>query len=137
MIANYNEYDKITAYNIIAKALADSNESLLPKTLISANLAENVVVTVVDEVLQPFLCITVYNCDENNYEKIKELIDKALSDVVNNGIDKQLVNAIISNMEFVSKERDFSKIPAGIIYSLIGINCMNYGGNPLDGLLYD
>lgn len=137
VIANYNEYDKITAYNIIAKALADSNESLLPKTLISANLAENVVVTVVDEVLQPFLCITVYNCDENNYEKIKELIDKALSDVVNNGIDKQLVNAIISNMEFVSKERDFSKIPAGIIYSLIGINCMNYGGNPLDGLLYD
>ncbi|MGN1398696.1 MAG: insulinase family protein [Erysipelotrichaceae bacterium] len=137
VISSFDEYDKITAYNIIAKVLADTNESVLVKALVSGKLAQNVEVSVVDELLQPYLCITVYNCAENDYDKIKAVIDKVLNEVVNKGIDQKLVKAIISNMEFSALERDFSKVPAGIIYSLIAINCMNYGGNPLDGLVYN
>lgn len=137
VISDYDDSLTVNAMEILSRILAENNESVLSKAIISSGLAENVVVSVENGILQPYLAITVYNTNPQQYEEIKNIIEDTLKSVINKGIDKELLTAILNRMEFVNKEKDFGAAPKGVIYHIWSLNNWNYGGNPLDGLVVD
>lgn len=137
VLGNFNDYTTIAAMQMLTKVLAENNESLLPKAIISKGLAEDVSINVENDILQPYLSITAMNTDEDKYDQIKETIETVLKDVVKNGIDKELLTAILNKMDFANKERDYGYGPKGLFYDLFALSSWNYGGDPLDGLTND
>ena len=137
VIGNYDDFASIAAMEILSRVLAENNESVLSKAIISQGLAENVTISLENSILQPYLSITVSNTDEQKYDQIKKTIEETLLSVVKKGIDKKLLTAILNRMEFINKEKDFGAAPKGVIYDIWALNSWNYGGNPLDALTND
>lgn len=137
VLGNFNDYTTVAAMQMLTRVLAENNESLLPKAIISKGLAEDVSVNVENDILQPYISITAMNTDEDKFDEIKETIEDVLKDVVKNGIDKELLTAILNKMDFANKERDYGYGPKGLFYDLFALSSWNYGGDPLDGLTND
>lgn len=133
-LADYNDYEVSTAFQIIANILAENNESVLVKAILEKGLAENVTIGVETFLLQPSLFILANNTNKENYDEIVLTIKEVLTKVVKEGLNKEELIANLNKMEFTNKERDFGYAPKGIIYNILALSSWNYGGDPLDGL---
>ncbi|MFL0194108.1 insulinase family protein [Clostridium sp. WILCCON 0269] len=115
------------AFDILEHLLLETPSSPLKKALINANIGKDVFGVFEASMLQPIFGIVVKNSNESEKNKFKELVEKTLKDIVNNGIDKKLVEASINIKEFQLREADYKGYPKGLIY---GMKCM-------DSWLYD
>ncbi|MEG0310638.1 MAG: peptidase M16, partial [Eubacterium sp.] len=65
-----------------------------------------------------------------------ETVDKTLSDLVKNGLDKRSVEAGININEFSLIEGEYGSYPKGLMYGLEMMDTWLYGGDPLSHLKY-
>lgn len=60
-----------------------------------------------------------------------------LKDLVENGIDKELIEASINRVEFELREGDYGSYPNGLIYYLKVMDSWLYDGDPYVHLEYE
>lgn len=128
VIGTFNDREKIIASHILCDILCENNQSYLTKALISKGLAESVEMRAVDGIMQPFLTLQVKNIDDKKIDEIDKLINDTLSSLCENGIDKELMEAVISNLEFTMKEKDFG-YPKGLYYAMTAMETWLYDGD--------
>ncbi|MBC2579923.1 insulinase family protein [Clostridium sp. DJ247] len=115
------------AFDILEHLLLETPSSPLKKALIDANIGKDVFGSFENSILQPMFSIVVKNSNESEKERFKSIVIETLQKLVNEGIDKKLVEASISIKEFQLREADYHGYPKGLIY---GMKCM-------DSWLYD
>ncbi len=133
-LADFDDYEVNTAFQIISNVLAENNESVLVKAILEKGLAENVMVGVDTFLLQPSFYMLINNTEKEKYDEIVSTIKEVLEKLVKEGLNKDELTANLNKMEFSNKERDFGYAPKGIIYTILAMGSWNYGGDPLDGL---
>ena len=78
---------------------------------------------------QPYFSITVKGSDDSKKEQFKELVEKTLTDLAENGLDHRSLLAGINSDEFKYREADFGGFPKGLIWGLGILDSWLYNKN--------
>jgi len=126
----FDSREKLIAADILFDVLCGSNQAPLKEKLLSLGLAQDVRLTLSDQVLQPYAVLEVRNCDENHAEEIQTIIFDEIRRLSENGLDHEQLAAALANMEFKLRERDFGRMPRGLNFAMMILGQWLYGGNP-------
>ena len=134
IIGTWEDKDKLMAIEVLCDLLCDSNESPLKRAILSADLAEDMFMGLLDGLLQPRLMWQVKNTSEDKLPAIRQTVRDTVSELVEKGIDKASLEASINRYSFrVRQERE----PQGILHAIHAMNSWLYGGDPLTYLVND
>ena len=103
---------------ILSHALFSSPAAPVRKALIDSGLGKDVDVGIEDDLRQPTFTITLNGSEADRADKFYDLLTAELQKLVDNGIDKTLLQASINMVEFRLREADFGLAPKGLIYGL-------------------
>lgn len=124
----------VNSFNYIATLLGGLPSSPITKALKDNGFGENVSVKFNTDSIQPVLSITAENVNENQKDKFKKVITDTLQNIVKNGIDENLLNA-------VEKRQNYSRRVMQGNYALSYDNLIMmswlYGGDPTKYLNID
>ena len=132
-----NDATTILGLEILNHALFTTPAAPLKKAIIDSKLGKDVDSGIEEELLQPSFSITLNGSEKDNTQKFYDLVTAEMKKLIENGIDKTLLEASISLMEFRLREADFGLAPKGLIY---GLRCMRtwlYDGDPNTYLRYE
>lgn len=110
------------AFQILEYAIMKMPGAPLKQALIDAKIGKDIIGAYEDDILQPIYSITAKYANELDADKFNDLIDKTLSEIVKNGIQKDALRAGLNSLEFSVKEADFGGFPKGLIW---GLNLMS------------
>ncbi len=134
VVGDFDDYEKNAAFALISSVLTDENQSVLKQAVLQSGLAQDISMSIDNETYQPYVEILVNNTNPENEEKLTALIRETLEKVVREGLNREEMTAILNNMEFKAKERDFGSMPKGLVYAMQAAANWMYGGDPLDGI---
>ncbi len=126
VIGNARERTRMIAVEILIDAILGSNEAPLKRTILDAGLADDVQPLLADAMLQPFVAIQLKGITDEAPERFRPLVEQALRELADGGLDHDLIEASISRAEFIMREHDFG-ISDGVILAMTA----------LSGWLYD
>ncbi len=129
--------EHVMVMSILDYALLESQAAPLRKALLDAELGRDVSSTFEASVLQPFLSIVVNGSEADRAEKFYRVIEDTLTKLVQDGIDRTLMEAAINSTEFRLREADFGQRPKGLIYDLNVMASWLYDEDPADSLRYE
>ena len=125
------------ALDIIEYILLEAEGAPLKKAILDAGIGKDVFGMVDKGILQPYLSIIVKNSEVNKKVEFKKVVFDTLSNLVKNGIDKELIEGCINTFEFRLREADTGTDPKGLIYYLNAMDSWLYGGDPLMHIKYE
>ncbi|MBQ1566824.1 MAG: insulinase family protein [Erysipelotrichaceae bacterium] len=137
VLSDFDDFEKTVGMTMIASVLCSSNESKLKKAILEKGLGEDVSFDVQDGIYQPFCEIDVINTDLEKEAEITRTITDVFNDVVKEGVDRKELEAAINQKEFNIKERDYGRMPKGLIFGLSCLDTWLYGGDPMEGVCAD
>lgn len=132
----YDEPEKNMACGVLADLLCSSNESPLRKAILGKGLAENVELTKMDGIQQPYFVLVVRNTSEEKRFKVWETIESTLRELTEKGLDHNRLESILSRLEFNLRERESGMYPEGIVNAMRILDSSLYGGDPAQNLCY-
>ena len=122
---------------VLTHALFSSPAAPVRKALIDSGLGKDVDAGMEDDLRQPTFTITMTGSEIDRVEKFYSLLTDELQKLIDNGINKTLLQASINLMEFKLREADFGFAPKGLIYGLRLLKTWLYGGDPNAYLRYE
>ncbi|MEG0774025.1 insulinase family protein [Clostridium sp.] len=125
------------AMETIEYLLLETQGAPLKKALLDAGIGKDVFGSLDSGILQPIFSIIAKNTEENKKEDFKKVIFDTLKDLVNNGIDKKLIEACINITEFKLREADLQGFPKGLFYYITAMDSWLYDKCPLIHLKYN
>lgn len=108
---------RIQAADILLDALMGSNEAPLKRALLDAGLASDVGSYLADGMLQPFCMVTLRGLKEGAADQLIPTLTAAVEKILADGLDHELIEAALSHMEFVMRERNFG-IADGVAFAM-------------------
>ena len=126
VIGDAAERTRVTAVDILLDALMGSNEAPVKRALLDAGLADDVLAFLADGMLQPFIVVQLRGAKPEAAKRFRAIFEDAVRAVVEQGVDRTLVEASLSRAEFVMREHDFG-MADGVALSMTA----------LSGWLYD
>jgi Zn-dependent M16 (insulinase) family peptidase len=127
--------DNPLAVAVLNAILTGLPYSPVKKALIDAGIGEDVYGSVTMD-LQPTLSITVKNADESKKAEFVKIIEDTINSVVKSGIDKQLMDGILTSSE-ISLRAVNSAADRGIQYNKSVMSGWQYFNNPLKFIQYE
>lgn len=125
------------ALEILEYLLLETSSSPLKKALIDSKIGKDVFGMYDNSVLQPTFSVIAKNSNEDKKEEFKDIILKTLERLVEEGIDKKLIESAINIKEFNLREADYQGYPKGLIYNIKCMDSWLYGENPYMHLEYE
>ncbi|EYE89260.1 peptidase M16 [Fervidicella metallireducens AeB] len=125
------------ALEILEYLLMETQASPLKKALISANLGKDVIGSYNGGILQPIFTIAIKNSNIEKKNEFINLVYKTLNELVQNGIDKELIEASINRKEFNLREGDYQGYPKGLLYGIKSMDTWLYDKEPWLPLQYE
>lgn len=129
--------EMVLAFTILNYILLGTPAAPLKKALIEANIAKDVFGSFNSSIRQPTFSIVVKNSNEENKELFSKIIKDTLNNLVEKGIDKEIIEAAINIHEFKLREADFGHQPKGLVYNVQCMNSWLYNKEPWLHLEYE
>ncbi len=136
MASRFDEPERVMACSVLTRALCGTNESPVKKALLEKGLAQDVEIHSYDGIQQNFLFMSARN---TSLEKKDELV-KTVYDVLREqakGLDHAELHAILNQVEFSNREKDFGRMPRGLVFAMVSLESWLYGGDPAQNLSSD
>lgn len=127
----------ILGLEILNHALFTTPAAPLKKILIDSKLGKDVDSGLEEDLCQPAFNVTLNGSEKDRAEKFFDLVISEMKKLVENGIDKTLLQASINLIEFRLREADFGLAPKGLIYGLRSLRTWLYDGDPNVYLRYE
>ena len=137
VIGESTDRDLSLAFEVLDHLLLTTPAAPLKKALIDNGIGNAISGSFNNSIKQPIFSITAKGANDADKEKFKRVINNTLSELVEKGIDKTLIEASINKLEFQLREGDFEGYPKGLIYYMRVMESWLYGGNPFTHLQYD
>ncbi|KYH34882.1 peptidase M16C associated [Clostridium tepidiprofundi DSM 19306] len=125
------------AMEILEYLLLENSAAPLKKALVDAELGKDVFGQFDSSILQPTFSVIIKNSNEDKSEKFKKVVFETLNKLVEDGIDKKLIEACINITEFKLREADLGGYPKGLHYNMCALDSWLYNGSPFTNLEYD
>ena len=124
------------ALTVLSSALTGSNECELRKRMLDSGLCEDISMSV-SRVRQDQITIELLGVKEENISAAEVALNKIISDIASEGIDKERLTATLNNTEFKLREKDFGGLPRGVAFALSAYSSWIYGKSPAEPLRYE
>ena len=118
------------AMEMLNYVLLGTSAAPLKKAIIKSGIGKDVFGSFDSSVLQPVFSIIVKNSDENKKEEFVKLVNDTLHQLIEEGIDKNLIESVINIHEFKLREADFGRYPKGLIYGMKLMESWLYDKDP-------
>lgn len=125
------------AFEVLTYLLISSTAAPLKKALLEAGIGKAVSGDFNGCIKQPTFTVLVKNGEAGQEEKFKKIVMDTLKQLVEKGIDKELIEASLNRVEFELREGDYGSYPEGLIHYLKVMDSWLYGGEPMQYLEYD
>ena len=131
----FDDQARTVACAVLSQALCGTNESPLKKAVLEAGLCQDLTLTSYDGIQQNFLFMTARN---TTLEKKDELVDTVYRVLRRQaeGLDHRELHAILNQVEFANREKDFGRMPRGLVFAIQSLESWLYGGDPALNLSY-
>ena len=133
----FDEPEKTLALNALAAALTGTNDAPLKKALLDAGLCEDISFGTDDGMQQNYAYLLLYNADERRADEAWRIAEDTLRAMADGGLDRERVRNVLRRIEFSTREKDFGRMPRGVVYAIQSMDAWLYGGDPAQGLRYD
>lgn len=125
LLGTYDNVLEITAAKVLCGYLSATNDSPLKKAIISSSLGENLEVSVSDGIYQPYISVTVRNCNADNIDEIRRIIKETVSSVE---IPDSEITASLNKREFLYRQ---TPEPQGLEHTIAALDSWLYDGDPM------
>lgn len=134
IICNWKNRYRAQAVRVLGDALTSNNESPMKKALLDSGLAMNITVSCQASGLQPYVTVFIKDIKDGAAGQVIELLRGEAEKLLASGLDRATLHAVINRMEFQFREPEE---PQGLYRCTEILNGWQYGGDPLDSLVYD
>ena len=134
IVCDFSDRKKVLALMVLSSYLTGYNEAPLKYAILQKGLAQDVSLSVLDGIAQPYCILRISNTEYENKDKIKHIINEVVEDLLSKKLDKDELTAAINQLEFSIRE---SEEPKGLIRNINALNAWLYGGDPVMYLLHD
>jgi Zn-dependent M16 (insulinase) family peptidase len=125
------------AFSILEHMLLQTPAAPLKIELLKRRIGKDVLGSFDRSILQPTFSLVLKNSNKRNKDEFIDTVTATLQDLVNNGIDKRLIEASVNIHEFRLREADFRGFPKGLVYYIVIMDSWQYGGDPFQHLRYE
>ena len=129
--------ERVLAANVLANILSETNYDPLKKRILDKSLAVEVECGVVEDLCYPLFTVKLRNCDSSKLSEIEAEISACLSELCENGIDKDSVRAKLSTAEFALREGNASGLTKGLYYGIMIAGSWLYDCEPWRYIEYE
>ena len=131
-------HEHCLAFNILSYLLLGTSASPLRKALLDSELGSEVIGGGFDDNRFETTFAVGLKGTEDDYEnKILELIFSTLKNLVDDGIEEDMVKSAVNTIDFKLRESNFGGFPKGIVYNIQALTSWLYGSDPFMHLKYD
>ncbi len=124
------------AFQMLNYVLIDMDGAPLKKAILDAGIGSDVSGSYGDSYKQPVWTIEVTGSEPEEQEQFGQIVDRTLRSLALDGIDKNMLNAALNRIEFISRENDYQGRPKGLFYGIRAMDLWLYDRNPMDALRY-
>lgn len=117
------------AFMMLDYALIDVPGAPVKKALVDAGISNDVFSSYDDGIRQPVYSIIAKGCKSEDKERFIRVVEDTLGDLIENGIDKKVLQAALNHFEFKLKEANYGRFPKGLMYGLQAFNSWLYDDN--------
>lgn len=135
MLGCFNEQEKLYAATVLKDYLAGDNDAPLKQAVLSAGLGQDVKVQLHDGIQQNWISWEVWNTDEDKVDEIKAVVNRVLTDLAENGLDKGRLEACFNRFAFQLRDKDGGWASRSLSEALTMLDSWLYGGDPAQYLL--
>ena len=135
MLGKFDEQEKLYAAAVLKDYLAGDNDAPLKQAILNAGLGQDVKVNLHDGIQQNWMSWEVWNTDEDKLAAIKETVEKTLTDLAENGLNKDNLEACFNRFAFRLRDRDGGWASRSLSEALTTLDSWLYGGDPAQYLL--
>lgn len=137
LTGDIKDSETILGLEILNHALFQTPAAPLKKAIIDSQLGKDIDAGLEEDLLQPAFSITLNGSEKDRTEKFYNLVISEMKKLVENGIDKTLLQASINLFEFRLREADFGFMPKGLIYGLRILRTWIYDGDATTYFKYE
>ncbi|MCI8385327.1 MAG: hypothetical protein HFE95_02650 [Acutalibacter sp.] len=141
VVGSFRDREELTAWHVLADALCGDNQAPLTRKLLESGLARDVRMSLMDGILQPYVVLEAQDLDEARAGEVLEALNSEIARLAEEGLDHARVLAALDNMEFHARQRDYGRMPQGLVFAIQVMENWLYGGDPAAnlsvGTLYD
>ena len=128
---------RVAAVDVLLDALFGSNEAPLKRALLDEGIADDVHAFLADSVAQPFAVVQLNMPHDQGAKHLASSLDTHVRTLLGIGLDKQLVEASLSHMEFQMREHEMG-VADGVIDAIMAMAGWLYDDQgALDYLRYE
>lgn len=135
MLGRFDEQEKLYAATVLKDYLAGDNDAPLKYAVLSAGLGQDVKVQLHDGIQQNWISWEVWNTDEKKVDEIKAVVNRVLTDLAENGLDKGRLEACFNRFAFQLRDKDGGWASRSLSEALTMLDSWLYGGDPAQYLL--
>ncbi len=129
--------EMVLAFTILNYILLGTPAAPLKKALIEAGIARDVFGSFNSSIRQPVFSIVIKNSNRESKEVFLKVIEDTLTELVEKGIDKKIIEAAINIHEFKLREADYGQKPKGLVYNIQCMDSWLYNKEPWIHLEYE
>lgn len=137
LTTRFDEQEKAVAANVLFDAIASSNESPLKKAILASGLCEDFSTIPLDSMKENILALDFKNVKDGKCEELIALTNDVLRSLYEEGIDKDALESALNSLEFKVREKDYGRLPRGIVFALAVLESALYGGDAAQNLSYN
>ena len=124
-----SDNEEMLALQILEYVLFSMPGAPVRKAIIDAGIGKDVESYLDAGIQQPVFSVIVKNVQQGKEELFKKVIEQALAEQAENGMNKKAIYSSINNFEFKYREASFGRYPKGLIYGLNFLNTWLYDDN--------
>ena len=132
LVGRFDDAGERLALNVLANALAGSNDDPVTKALLDRGLCEDVAMWP-DANEQTTLTLLVENAADGKAEEIRSVVRETIASLCEKGLDKARLRAAADRMEFKLREKTSGSDPRGLLFFTSALDQWLYGGDPARG----
>ena len=126
----YRDRETLTALRALADVLCGDNQAPLKRLLLESGLAQDVRLELHDGIQQPWVTLEARNIDGSRAGEVSAALRSELERLAREGLDRRRILAVLDNLEFEARQRDYDRMPQGLILGFQVLESWIYGGEP-------
>ncbi|MEK9628360.1 MAG: insulinase family protein [Nitrospinota bacterium] len=131
-------YEHCLGFSILSHLLLGTSASPLRKALIDSQLGSELIGGGFDDNrAETLFAVGLKGTEAEHEEKILNIINSTLKDLVENGIEEDMVRSAVNSIDFRLREANFGGFAKGIVYNIQALGSWLYGKDPFSHLKFE